>query len=1149
MKIRNLSPFNRHDDTRVAHAFPTTHFAKLGSRALFTIVGGSVLINPAFAQEQTADEVPEVVVTGMRASLETSQSIKLESDTFVDSITAQDIGAFPDKSVAEALQRVPGITVSRLQSSDDSNHFSAEPATVLIRGLTFVRTEFNGRDSFSADGYRGLNFNDVSPELMAGVDSYKNQTAEMIEGGIAGVVNLRTRMPLDMGEQTLALTGRVNYGSRSEEPTYEASGVYSKTWETSGGRFGMLLNAAYSNIVTRTEAVNMTRISTLCSDYPQVGGAFPAANVDADGNVVCNTNPYGGTGWRYAPGQVNFSQVDYDRTRHGAAITLQYENDARNLQLTLTGIHSRYENPWLERSSNISWPTGAGFGTPVWAPFNAPAWRPITGNFAFGADGMLDSGVIGQPADVAGFYEGTSAANINHGSAVPGLPFVNGQDACGGVCLTGANVSNEARIFDHDEQTRDFSFNVKWDINEDLHTSFDVQTIRARTNNYDILVAANSIARADYTTDSNGTPKVALSPGPNVNYADGFLANPHNYWMQFIQDHWENNDADEVAARADVEYDLGTGGWLSSLKAGVRFADREQKVRYSSYNWAPIAPSWSCNGPGFNVDNTTAAPYPAACGNGNPFNGYPEGIWESTSLSDHFDGSVFPNGPMVFLNRSTLRDYDLHTEGLADRNVNAPQGWNPLCDRTANVPGEGCFTQPEILDVKEKSKAAYLMLRFGGPEANLGSVNVVGNIGARFVRTEVSSHGNVGFPTAQWYNDALASGQGACNAADNGANQATDIQCWLTPALLAFSSGTGTENTLDKTYTNVLPSFNVRFGLTDSQFVRFGYSKGMSRPDFGLLRNSVSINAPPIDTSNSSPYLIRNASGAVTGYNFIFSAEAGYAGLKPVEADNFDLSYEAYFSKSSSFTVGLFYKKLENAIAYGRAVRDIENGGSTQAVTIRGPSNDPGSGGTLKGFEIAYQTFFDSLPGAWSGLGVQLNYTRAKQDDINNSNLAVQAGYLPGSTTAFGGGNNGSTGGQGNAGNPLSFTSNVIDSHRLAGISDHSYNIVGLYEFGKIGARLAYSWRSEFVTANLDCCVGLPVWQKDNGYMDGSARYAINDNMELSLDVSNILNTTAVTQQQVFGDSTLTPGANPVKLDSGWVRNDRRFQLGVRFKY
>src|SRR3546814_2921810 len=86
---------------------------------------------------------------------------------------------------------LPICTVSRLQSTDDSTHPSGEPAGVLIRGLTFVRTEINGRDSFSADSYRGLNFNDISPELMSRVDAYKNQTADMIEGGIAGTVDLR----------------------------------------------------------------------------------------------------------------------------------------------------------------------------------------------------------------------------------------------------------------------------------------------------------------------------------------------------------------------------------------------------------------------------------------------------------------------------------------------------------------------------------------------------------------------------------------------------------------------------------------------------------------------------------------------------------------------------------------------------------------------------------------------------------------------------------------------------------------------------------------------------------------------------------------------------------------------------------------------
>ena len=88
---------------------------------------------------------------------------------------------------------------------------------MLIRGLTQVRTEFNGRDSFSADSARGLNFNDISPELLAGVDAYKNETADMIEGGIAGTVNLRTRLPFD--QKGLVVTGNVkaNYGDRSQE--------------------------------------------------------------------------------------------------------------------------------------------------------------------------------------------------------------------------------------------------------------------------------------------------------------------------------------------------------------------------------------------------------------------------------------------------------------------------------------------------------------------------------------------------------------------------------------------------------------------------------------------------------------------------------------------------------------------------------------------------------------------------------------------------------------------------------------------------------------------------------------------------------------------------------------------------------------------
>ncbi|HKE96674.1 MAG TPA: TonB-dependent receptor plug domain-containing protein, partial [Povalibacter sp.] len=284
---------------------PTLRSAILRSGASFATLAAASVAGVTWVQAVAAEDVEEVVVVGMRQSLETAQEIKKDSDTFVDSITATDIGAFPDKSVAEALQRVPGITVSRLQSSDDSTHFSAEPSTALIRGLTFVRTEFNGRDSFSADGYRGLNFNDISPELMSGIDAYKNQTADMIEGGIAGTVNLRTRLPFDSDGQVISLTGRANYGDRSGDTTYEASGIYSNVWDVSAGRIGFMVNYAYSHIKTQTESVVMQRIGAFCN-----GGNSDAngmAIVNADGSIPCTSTPYGGNDWQYIPDQVNYS--------------------------------------------------------------------------------------------------------------------------------------------------------------------------------------------------------------------------------------------------------------------------------------------------------------------------------------------------------------------------------------------------------------------------------------------------------------------------------------------------------------------------------------------------------------------------------------------------------------------------------------------------------------------------------------------------------------------------------------------------------------------------------------------------------------------------------------------------------------------------
>jgi TonB-dependent receptor len=1082
----------------------------------------------------------EIVVVGVRGALRTAIDRKKNADTFVDSITATDIGAFPDKSVSEALQRVPGITVNRLQSNDDSTHPSGEPTGVLIRGLTQVRTEFNGRDSFSADASRGLNFNDISPELMAGVDAYKNQTAEMIEGGIAGTVDLRTRLPFDTDGQVITANAKADYGDRSKKWTGEASGLYSNVFHTPIGRIGILGDYAYSHVVTQTESVIMDRIDTYCS-----GGDLDASGkaIVNNGTVPCTSNPFGGTGWAYVPDGIRYSQVDYDRTRRGLALAAQYENNAGNLRATVQYTNSKYHNAWLERASHVIF-DGNAYGTSSFNPRGSTILEAADGSspITFGSDGMITSGLLVRPLD---YWGDSTADNINHGSAVPGLPFVN---YCGGGgCATdqqGLYFQNEARNFNHREGTQDISGNIKWDATDRLHFNLDGQYIKANVHNNDILVAVGSVANMQYGVNGDGTPEVTLQPGSNVNYANGGLANPHNYWIPFIQGHREDDNAKELALRFDAQYDFdNAGGWLDSLKVGVRYADRKQTVRYSTFNWTPIAAPYNCNGSGFNADSSSSAPYPTntdSCG-GNvgraPFQGYGSDIWESTSLGNFYGSGVYPNGDLVYLNRATLKDYDAAMQALSGANTNSPlgSGYTPICDRAGTT---DCYLPAEIMHIREQTAAAYAMLKFGGNATTIfDGITVQGNVGVRAVKTWDKTDGQVGFPDATTTFANLA----PCDTPLSGTS-IVNPSCYLTDAVRAFASGGGTPNDFKATHMNWLPSFNVRFGLDAKNFVRFGYSRAMSRPDIGLLRNYVMINAPLIDATATSPYIVYtdpngpHTAANVKGYNFVFNAESGYGGLKPITADQIDLSFERYMAHGAAFTIDAFFKQLNGSIAYGEFARDFTNNGSTQTVVLRGPRNEKG-GGRLMGFEANYQTFFDFLPGLLSGLGIQANYTYVHQSGIHNSNLVTEGALTDGGTGAFG------------AGVTVNGVTSTIDSHKLAGISTHTFNVVGLYEKGPVGLRIAYNWRSRYLTDNLDCCIGLPVFQKAAGFLDGSIRFSPWKFIEFSIEGTNLLNTKTVYQQQIFGDSPATPGAKAVYKDANWGRVDRRFQFGARVKF
>ena len=178
----------------------------------------------------------EFVVSEVRGSLIQAQEVKQNSLQFVDSIVAQDIGKLPDNSVADALQRIPGIQVGRA---------NGEVATVVIRGLPNLGTTLNGHEIFTGNS-RGVALQDIPAELIAGVDVYKTSTPEQMEGGIAGLIDIRLRRPLDFKGREIAGGGRVIRGENAGKTGYVASVLLSDRWKTEGGgEIGALVSSSY----------------------------------------------------------------------------------------------------------------------------------------------------------------------------------------------------------------------------------------------------------------------------------------------------------------------------------------------------------------------------------------------------------------------------------------------------------------------------------------------------------------------------------------------------------------------------------------------------------------------------------------------------------------------------------------------------------------------------------------------------------------------------------------------------------------------------------------------------------------------------------------------------------------------------------------
>jgi TonB-dependent receptor len=203
---------------------------------------GTVQADDAVQSATGADDAAgeEIVVTGLRRSLRSAQGIKRNSEQIVDAIVAEDIGKLPDITVSDTAARIPGIQVERT---------GGEASRVLLRGLdrSYYTTTYNGREIFTAET-RSVALQDFPAGAISAVEAFKTSTANLVEPGLAGLINVRSRRPFDFRDQEIAGSVWVNYPKQSEELKPNAQLLLSDRWDAGEGEFGALINFSYTRL-------------------------------------------------------------------------------------------------------------------------------------------------------------------------------------------------------------------------------------------------------------------------------------------------------------------------------------------------------------------------------------------------------------------------------------------------------------------------------------------------------------------------------------------------------------------------------------------------------------------------------------------------------------------------------------------------------------------------------------------------------------------------------------------------------------------------------------------------------------------------------------------------------------------------------------
>ncbi|GGY68681.1 TonB-dependent receptor [Pseudoduganella albidiflava] len=993
-----------------------------------------------------------VVVSGTRASVASAIDRKKNASTIVDSIVAEDIGEFPDKNVGEALSRVTGVQLSR---------DFGEGSQVNIRGVeaNLNRVEINGLSVLSTNGTagRGAELRELPAELIKSIDVAKGVTADQTEGGIGGTVSIKTNMPLDFKTRTLVTKLEAEHSTNRGGVDPRGSILFADKFLN--GRLGVMANVVYDKVMTQNDYArnsnwryfrdwDLSPEKTNTSLNPAAAAVADKAGCAAltgANKSACESQ------WNdYSPGVPRYGIWTRDHKRSSAELTAQYRI---NNGFDVWARYNKNDQKQMLNDRNYT----TDFGS---------LHRFSTGGVAptYGADGNI---LAGSPT--------ATCANPAAGVTPPGMTFVNHvmTEFSAGTCQ---NVPGQGASYNFDTAARDFALNINSNYKSAgfnwKNSQWSVDGLVAKSDSFyelhtNLISMAGNIPGLKVKLDDQGLPKFTFPAGYDPKDSSTYTRIRSQYQPSFTE-----NTEDQV------KLDLKWRPDLPFLKS-IWFGGQGRRATAEQYRWTGyLVPN--------NPDSTADDVYVRS----------PEVLHEIIHDPRNTSGVLRNNGAIIPGTNLTANNTTRYvTAGEMASLVDAirtntpgsflngysglsgyPDGWmapsfaqstqyfdlsrynHDLLTQSIGNDGKS-YPMPPQFAVEERIRAFYVRADFAH---ELFGIEWDGNVGVRYTGTRTRAKG---LQSSRAYR------------LDSNGVRVEDIK-------------SNRIITVENKYSDVLPSFNLAGWLVPDKLVaRIGWGKVMSRP--------------PIDKLTPNYSCIAGSGQSIfSGDGGTDDCTAGNVNLEPFRATNKDASVEWYPSVDSQLSLAFFRKDINTYIQNDVTLPNVNLFNDGVLWDVKTSINSRGT--TTKGWELAGRTALTMLPGLFSGLGLDANYTR------------MSFKYAPGNELF----------------NPLD--NSVLP---YPGLSRNSYNVGVWYDLGKWNARLAYNYRDGYYTGTVDANAQLPVYGEKTGFLDAKLQFRATDNLTLSVEGKNL------TDEGQF----LNAGSTSRRNELAW--SGRRYFVGATYKF